>query len=104
MKYVNFSGAIISKSMVLATPIVNLFTMANVGVMSRKTLLAGTRPYPPKIRLFKQIHTQEEELHLERFTGLNQHVKMQITIHPLIYQHFYLDTNLLEKNPTVEKM
>ena len=76
LKYDNFSGAIISKSMVLATPIVNLFTMANVGVMSRKTLLAGTRPYHPKIRLFKKIHTQEEELHLERFIGLHQHVKM----------------------------
>ena len=104
LKYDNFSGAIISKSMVLATPIVNLFTMANDGVMSMKTLHAGTRPYHPKIRLFKKIHTQEEELYLERFTGLNQHVKIQITIHPLIYQHFYLDTNLLEKNPTVEKM
>ena len=88
--------------MALATPIVNLFTMANVGVMSRKTLLAGTRPYHPKIRLFKKIQTQDTTL--ERFTGLNQHVKIQITIHPLIYQHFYLDTNLMKKNPMVEKM
>ena len=93
LKYDNFSDVIISKSMVLATPIVNLFTMANDGVMSMKTLHAGTRPYHPKIRLFKKIHTQDTML--ERFTGLNQHVKMQITIHPLIYQHFYLDTNLL---------
>ena len=104
LKHDNFSGAIISKSMVLATPIVNLFTMANDGVMSMKTLHAGTRPYHPKIRLFKKIHMQEEQLYLERFTGQKQHAKMQITIHPLICQHFYLDTNLMKKNLTVEKM
>ena len=88
--------------MALATPIVNLFTMANVGVMSRKTLLAGTRPFHRKIRFFKKVHMQETKL--ETFTIQKQHVKTQITTHPSIYQHFYLDMNWLEEFPMVENI
>jgi len=85
--------------MALVTPIVNLYTMANLGVMSRKIPLAGTRLVHPKIRFFNSML----ETSLEIFTILKRHVKIEIPSRPFICQLFYLDMNLLVEFPLQEK-
>ena len=85
--------------MALVTQIVNLYTMANLGVMSRKIPLAGTRPFHPKIWFFKKLQIKASDT----FTIPKQHVKIEMTSRPFICQLFYLDMNLLEEFPLQEK-
>ena len=86
--------------MALVTPIVNLYTMANLGVTSRKIPLAGTRPVHQKIRFFNSM--LEASRALETFTILKRHVKIQISSHQFVCQLFYLAMNWLEEFPMME--